>query len=214
MIPDVAIGAVVAALIGAMISLVGLIVTKEAKVSEFRQAWIGELRGEFATFITQINHLEDASKIQFTSTQDAFEKTRDGLSKLNEAYFTIALRLNTDEQHAKNIQASMISLMVLVQDKKRDEDIFQQQKVKFIGFAGQLLKHEWVRVKVGEGAYIWTRRAAAATVVVLFLLVAVVATGRLDNKVSNVVDTATVNAQVDLENNSDWQAQFLNDLEM
>ena len=42
-IPDQAIGAIAAALIAGLISLLGLIISKEQKVSDFRQAWIDAL---------------------------------------------------------------------------------------------------------------------------------------------------------------------------
>ena len=53
-IPDVAIGAVVAALIAAIVSLLGLIISKEQKTSEFRQAWIDALRSDLTHLIHRI----------------------------------------------------------------------------------------------------------------------------------------------------------------
>ena len=48
-IPSVAVGAVVAALIAGTVSLLGLIISKEQKTSEFRQAWIDALRNDLIT---------------------------------------------------------------------------------------------------------------------------------------------------------------------
>ncbi len=45
-------GTIIAAVIAAVISLLGLIISKENKVSEFRQAWIDSLREEVAAIIT------------------------------------------------------------------------------------------------------------------------------------------------------------------
>ena len=73
MIPDVAIGAVTAALIGAIISLVGLIVAKESKVSEFRQSWIDALRSELSAFLTNANSVVSSKKIDFKSDKERLE---------------------------------------------------------------------------------------------------------------------------------------------
>lgn len=45
-------GTIIAAIIAAVISLLGLLISKENKVSEFRQAWIDALREEIAEVIT------------------------------------------------------------------------------------------------------------------------------------------------------------------
>lgn len=43
---DLSVGAVGAAMIAAFVSFLGLIIGKEQKTSEFRQAWIDALRSE------------------------------------------------------------------------------------------------------------------------------------------------------------------------
>ncbi|RYF31948.1 MAG: hypothetical protein EOO38_31340, partial [Cytophagaceae bacterium] len=173
MIPDVAIGAVIAALIGAMISLVSLIVAKEGKVSEFRQAWIDELRRDLAQFLANLNAMEDAGRVRFENDKERFEKTRDSVSKLNEAYFAVTLRLNPEEGPSQNVKASMVRLAQMVTDTARDESKFTIEKIGFIGHANALLKAEWVRVRDGERTYNRTRRAAFWTVIVLITLTVV-----------------------------------------
>jgi len=46
----IAIATVTASLIAALIAFVNLILTKELKTSEFRQAWINDLRKALSTF--------------------------------------------------------------------------------------------------------------------------------------------------------------------
>jgi hypothetical protein len=58
-VPDAAIGATVAALIAGTVSLLGLIISKEQKTSEFRHAWIDALRSDLTAFLTQINAIHD-----------------------------------------------------------------------------------------------------------------------------------------------------------
>jgi len=47
-LPAVAVGAIGTSIIAAMVSLVGLTVSKEQKVSELRQPWIDALRDDLA----------------------------------------------------------------------------------------------------------------------------------------------------------------------
>ena len=47
----IVIGGFVAALIAAAVAFVGLVVSKEQKVSEFRQVWIYRLRRDLSRFI-------------------------------------------------------------------------------------------------------------------------------------------------------------------
>jgi len=53
-----AIGPIIAAIIGAVVALVSLIISKESKLSEFRQAWIDSLRQEIADFLSNILHIK------------------------------------------------------------------------------------------------------------------------------------------------------------
>jgi hypothetical protein len=59
-LPDQAVGAVAAALIAGLISLLGLIISKEQKVSDFRQAWIDALRSDIAAVITHAQSIHGA----------------------------------------------------------------------------------------------------------------------------------------------------------
>lgn len=171
MIPDAAIGAVIAALVGGMISLVGLIIAKESKVSEFRQSWIDKLRGELSLFITHLTAMEDAGRVRFADDKERFEKTRDSVGRLNEAYFTIALRLNPAEAESNSVKSSMIALSNMAKDPFRNEVDYGQEKVNFLNMANALLKAEWVRVRDGERIYQKTRRAAIGIVSVLAIAV-------------------------------------------
>ncbi len=172
MIPDVAIGAVIAALIGAMISLVGLIVTKEAKVSEFRQAWIDKVRNELALFMTHLNALEDARGIKFETPKEQFQSTKESTAKLNESYFSVALRLNLNETSAQAVHSAMISLARMVNDPHRDTSRYETLKSEFISSSNVLLKHEWVRVRDGEDTYKRTKRTAFWGALISIILIA------------------------------------------
>jgi len=59
-LPGALAGTIIAAVIAAIVSLLGLIISKETKVSEFRQAWIDSLRAEIAAVITHAQALHGA----------------------------------------------------------------------------------------------------------------------------------------------------------
>lgn len=180
MLPEIAIGAIVAAIIGAMISLVGLVVAKESKVSDFRQAWIDSLRAEFASFASNLNVLSDSNVLEFDSPKERFDKLKDNTSKLNEAYYRVALRLNVTEESSARVRASMVKLATAVKSPETfSKTDFDREQVEFIAASNLLLKEEWKRVKAGERAYRWTGRMAAATIIVLFAAIAVVLSANL-----------------------------------
>jgi hypothetical protein len=172
MIPDIAIGAILAATIGAMLSLVGLIVAKESKVSEFRQAWIDSLRSELASFASNLNALSDANLIDFDTDAERFAAVKDQTGKLNEAYYSIALRLNVEEKASVAVQSSMLKLSKAVKDPLLASALdFSKEQGQFIKFSNDLLKKEWNRVKVGEKIYQRTRMIAVGVISFFFIAI-------------------------------------------
>ena len=149
---DLTIGAVGAALIGALVSLIGLIISKEAKVSEFRQAWIDDLRSSLSTFLAHINALVDLKRATFISEEERFDREQGLLRELNSSYYQIALRINSDEPLAKELQKVMVQLSKVVKDEEELAN-YDGYRVEFIKAAASLLKAEWVRVKRGERVY-------------------------------------------------------------
>lgn len=169
MIPDIAIGALGAAIIGALISFVGLIVAKESKVSEFRQAWIDALRGELSTFLSNVNAVVDAQHLTFKTSNERFETLQPYFSKLNESYYLVALRLNSNEEPAKKLKACMIDISGMAKGEAINLSTFDAARVEFINSSNRLLKNEWSRVKQGEPVFQATKWVAAGAV---FLLIA------------------------------------------
>jgi hypothetical protein len=175
MLPEIAIGAIVAAIIGAMISLAGLIVAKESKVSEFRQAWIDSLRGELSSFASNLNALSDANVIEFDDEKERFETLKDHTSALNEAYYSVALRLNVDEAASVSVRSAMVNLAGAVHNPASFvKENFDKDQVEFIRVSNALLKDEWKRVKAGEKVYRDTRRVAVATILSLAVIMIVI----------------------------------------
>jgi hypothetical protein len=167
-------GTIIAAAIAAFISLVGLIITKESKVSEFRQSWIDALRADIATLIAH-SYAGHATWSESTSTDTAkWLDARGHVLSLNEAWARIKLRLNPKEK------SSTALLKVL----KEHEDLWAKAGEgapdwndliavtdKILDATQVVLKEEWQRVKHGERVYrVATVSAGLLVILGLFLL--------------------------------------------
>lgn len=154
-IPDVAIGATLAAFIAGIVSLIGLVVAKENKTSEFRQAWIDELRDEIALLIAHANAIHGSTQAGWLSKADAWKDVRNDFVGINEAAGKIRLRLNTEELPSRVVLGTIEELEKLLAPSEESPDhrglnLLEKRLVKE---ANVILKSEWERVKVGEWGY-------------------------------------------------------------
>jgi hypothetical protein len=165
-LPDVAIGAVTAALIAGIVSLLGLIISKEQKTSEFRQAWIDALRSDLTAFLTQINAIHDAINVKYLDHAEKVETLRPLYIPLNTSTFNILLRINPDEAKSKRLLDAMEAFNALTADETKltTENIRRIEK-EFLASSQVLLKSEWRRVKSGE----WTFRIAKLVALIVIL---------------------------------------------
>jgi hypothetical protein len=155
-LPEVAVGAVVASLIAGVISLLGLIVSKEQKVSEFRQAWIDALRTELATFIAHANALFIAS-----ASADLPDKYSEVVRTLKEDFIAttsaaakIRLRVNPKEVGAQAVLAGIETLERQLDPRNaRNYAVIEEAQRQLVSAAQSLLKKEWMRVRRGERVY-------------------------------------------------------------
>jgi hypothetical protein len=110
-LPDIAVGAVSAALIAGLVSLLGLIVSKEQKVSEFRQAWIDALRSELSSLIAHANAIHGAEMANYQSPSEVWKVVRPDFVGINEAAARIRLRLNPKESEASAVLSQIEALL-------------------------------------------------------------------------------------------------------
>lgn len=173
-LPDIAIGAISAAIIASFFSFLGLIISKEQKTSEFRQAWIDALRSEIAQLISSANAIHGAMKSQrFESSASAWSVVRDDFVTINEATAKIRLRLNPNEELSKAVLAKIEEIEgLLVPGAYPDYSELNQKEKELVSQASALLKEEWRRVKKGEATY---RAAKWGVGVAMGLLVIIVA---------------------------------------
>ncbi|MBN8940642.1 MAG: hypothetical protein J0H01_14180 [Rhizobiales bacterium] len=150
-IPETAIGAVVASLIAGTVSLLGLIISKEQKVSEFRQAWIDALRSELTTYLTQINAIHDAVKVKYDNHAKKVEKLGPLFVSLNSSNFNILLRVNHKEVHSAALIEAMKKFNIITSNEEHITVAkIREAEGEFIKASQALLKQEWRRVKSGE----------------------------------------------------------------
>lgn len=154
-LPDIAIGAIIAALIASLFSFLGMIMSKEQKTSEFRQAWIDSLRLELSRFISAANSIH-TSTVRETANDDAdrLRPTISHLASLDEAAATIRLRLNSDEDPSKKVLAEIKEIKEIFKKMHSiDYEKLEASEDRLIREASILLKFEWDRVKRGELIY-------------------------------------------------------------
>lgn len=155
-LPDAAEGAVIA---GA-VTLTGLLITKQSKVSEFRQEWINALRDDVALLITHTLEIH---------ATDGIKEAASSFAKIHETTARIQLRLNPEEQESismftamSNLREAIHSVADFAQVNARVEELIRATQV--------VLKKEWRRVKTGEPFYRWTFRAVVAGLLLLILV--------------------------------------------
>lgn len=171
MMSGISAGAVGAAMIAGLVSLLGLVIGKEQKVSEFRQAWIDELRQCVVNYLVYINAISDALRMHKAGSPLDEKILLDNYKNLNEANHGINLRVNEDEAPAKALLEAMATFESLANANAQltPENIRVAEK-NFVKASKDLLKFEWKRVKRGEGIYVWTKRVIAVSVVLMLAL--------------------------------------------
>lgn len=165
-LPEAAIGGVVAALIAALVSLLGLIISKEQKTSEFRQAWIDALRGELSEFLTRINAAQDAARITYKSDSEKLAAMQPHYMELNKSTFSIVLRLNHKEERAKAVLTCLGEFNKLAQDQNMlTVENIRPVQANMLVASQALLKYEWRRVRDGERTFRIAKALAAASII-------------------------------------------------
>jgi hypothetical protein len=167
-------GVIFAALITAIVSFLALIISKEQKTSEFRQIWIDGLRSELAEFGSHARRiaakpspiffkaliaksaLDSIEAINEERTwSDPLEESRQRLAQM---YYTIQLRLNPLEDDHNKLMQHLDNVYEILNQNQVDFEGTVEELKKLAAIARNVLKQEWMRVKVGEVAF---RRSTA-----------------------------------------------------
>lgn len=172
-----AIGVVVAAIIAGGISFLVTVLSKDQKVSEFRQAWIDALRDDLSEVVATVDALTSLYRLKIIDGHSherllAFwEERSDDLHRIGTSYHRLILRLNPKE-HQKIIGKLERLMSVMLSYQKVLDEPGVDALIKGLVAEGQVvLKAEWKRVKRGEPAFAITKYLSLA----LFLLALCVA---------------------------------------
>ncbi|ORM64193.1 hypothetical protein PRCB_01240 [Pantoea rodasii] len=170
-------GPIIAAMIAGFIAFIGMIITKENKVSEFRQAWINEFREEISFLIESYKkwvyndknyetHLS-ISRMYLADPESA--KNHREQSKVYEIAISearneierytgrIKLRLNSDinrRRVAEKELDSLIDNLLKTKDIKSAEILSDKIYLN----SSLILSTEWKVVKKGEESYIKSKK--------------------------------------------------------
>lgn len=168
-LPEVAIGAIVAAMISAMVVFLTTLLSKEQKTSEFRQSWIDDFRSEMSEFVA--NAGEHVAMASYLTTQPLDVKQKylaenmPMFQRMKALEYALLLRLNPDEH-------SRLSALIrsYIQDLHND---FAAKEVgsgrgeaistHLLQETQKMLRYEWKRVKQGEPAFRWTKYLSLIT---------------------------------------------------
>jgi len=153
--------ALLVALVAGAFSLLGLVVSKENKVSEFRNEWMNELRNDLADFVAHA-FLIHSEIIEYSSGRiddytKHLDRIREPLVGLNRAATKIKLRLHQEARENAPLMRSMSAL----QDSLREPPSVLPSYYEQIGPLGKeveiqgaiSLSREWVRVRTGERGF-------------------------------------------------------------
>jgi hypothetical protein len=155
-------GAIISALsvtsLAGAFSLFNLLVTKDQKISEFRQAWIEDLRSDISELVAQAHLISGYIKSHLGNAADFVKNTSDSYTKINQASSRVRLRLNRKEPLHQNVMKTMDELEKLldIPSFQTNQSGFKELNdltTKLLLHGADLLKAEWERVKTGETLY-------------------------------------------------------------
>lgn len=174
-----AIATLFAAGIAATVSLVVSVLTKEQKTSEFRQQWIDGLRSDVSEWLGEVAalhrlNLKQAASDPATNASSLHERYGNFV-KVRMLALRVELRLNPEEhiamlQEIKKLKAAMATT---------EEGAVQAFIESIAKECKEILKTEWDRVKLGEPAFIRTKKIAASLIAAAVLAVGLIAVGVL-----------------------------------
>lgn len=137
--------AIAAALIAALAATFGLVLTKENKISEFRQIWISELR----TLLTGYSSLMSALNALGDGAEESYEQKIKDISR-----FTSEIKLRLNYGNPSEDEKLLLEKAFLLAGKIYDpQDKFLLAVKEFDAASFTVLKGEWERVKKGEYKY-------------------------------------------------------------
>ena len=163
-----AFGSIVAAAIAGAIALLSLVISKENKLSDFRQSWIDSLRMEIADLLSNIlmikKLVEDGQPE--IGRKDLFQ----ALQLADRSLMLIRLRLNEKEPEAISLLKTIDKIEDFSNGSSYPHDIVQELERELIVNSKKVLKSEWSRVKTGEPTFRILKIIMLALIILFFAM--------------------------------------------
>jgi hypothetical protein len=181
-------GILITGLLAGAFSVLALVIAKENRLSELRQAWIDSLRSDLGSFVAYATLIQayismfprkDSDESDSEQLKRFWDENHDSYLELNKASTQIKLRLNPadPEPEAAQLLSEMQSLEGLFSRiQSSTVEAVAALTARIENLAQPLLKKEWERVKRGEK---WYRRSRLLAFLLsgVFLLMLIVAIG-------------------------------------
>lgn len=181
---SISIGAVGASIIAGFFSILSLIIGKEQKTSEFRQAWIDALRSDLVSYLVNINAICDILRVNAKGEKIESSELIKNYQQLNESHLGITLRINPSEETAKALLSAMSEFDEIAQDNTLlTPERIKKIEHKFLLASKNLLKFEWQRVKRGEKGFIITRNSIVGFLFLMLFFMALLLMPNKENKI-------------------------------
>lgn len=166
-------GPIIAAMIAGFIAFIGMLITKESKVSEFRQAWINEFREEISLLVEAYKEWAYTTKnyqthlsisliylVESESSKSHREKSKwyeqvllESKSEIERYKGRIKLRLNSDLNRRSDEENELDDLLEKI-IKTTDLKLVEALSDKIYLNSSLILSTEWKVVKKGESSYV------------------------------------------------------------
>ncbi|NIE98514.1 hypothetical protein F3J38_00300 [Pantoea sp. Acro-805] len=182
-------GPIIAAMIAGFIAFIGMIITKENKVSEFRQAWIIEFREEvsylieaYKKWVINEKHYSNilvikqgtlTSEIQIKNfierSRQVMEIESQSVGEIERYIGRVKLRLNSDPTRRSKYETEVEKLLdkILI-TKDIDESLKLSNEIYHN--TSCILSTEWKVVKKGELSYVQAKKFILALAVFISLI--------------------------------------------
>lgn len=182
------VGLTIPALLTASASMLALVIAKENKVTEARQAWINELRDELSRFAAlsrqNAQYWEVVEKElslipgQTERASKRIDLNRDHLPHAINASTSVArikLMLAALETASSSEVKSLITRLTEIQRAYVSVDETLRLTIDLHAVAGPVMQAEWRRVRIGEPTYRWVLRFSAGLGVLLLAAILIAA---------------------------------------
>ena len=140
---------IIAAFIAAVGAILGLVITKENKVSEFRQEWINDLRSDVATLLASLLMARHLFGLHGPNAH-AQREWQEHLVKADTALAMIRLRLNAGEEESQALLAVLADVVIFSEGDEFPIAETRALETRLLVATRTILKTEWDRVRLGE----------------------------------------------------------------